>query len=324
MMRSHDESTPSGSTPPEGPQVSVVIPTRDRPALARRAIASALAQRGVEVEVLVVDDGSGEPFIAPADPRVTVLRHELSRGVAAARNAGLEAARAPWVALLDDDDFWAPWKLRVQLDALEAAGAGFAYCSALVVADARAVAVAEALPAADLALGLSRRNPVPAGASNVLVATAAVRQAGGFDVRLRHLADWDLWSRLLQLTGAVACPEALVAYVQHSASMHVADQASVREEARLLRRLHHDGGPITGFDHGVFALFLADGHRQAGRHWTAAGVQALAAIRHGRPGYLVGAARELARATGVVRRPRRIQPPTPDWVVHQWAGPAAP
>ena len=323
-MPGHDEPTRAGSDGPGPVEVSVVVPTHDRPALARRAVASVLAQEGVDVEVIVVDDGSAEPFAGPADPRVTVLRNAAPQGVAAARNAGLAAAHAPWVALLDDDDFWAPRKLRTQLDAAAAAGAGFVCSSALVVVEGRAVSVAEALPADELTRSMRRTNRVPAGASNVLVAAAAMREAGGFDVRLSHLADWDLWSRLLQLTGAATRPEAHVAYVQHPASMHVAARGSVRDEARLLRRLHVGGGPITAFDHGVFALFLADGHRQAGRHWRAAAVQGLAGIRHGRPGYLRGAAGELARATGLNRRPPRTQPDTPDWVHRQWVAPAAP
>jgi hypothetical protein len=323
MIARQEEPTTEGTPQLGSAAVSVIIPTRDRPALARRAVASALAQRGVDVQVIVVDDGSREPFAPPPDPRVAVLRHVTSQGVAAARNAGLHAARAPWVALLDDDDFWAPDKLRVQLSTAAAAGAGFVCCSALVVADARAVAVAEALPATELAQGLRRTNLVPAGASNVLVAADAIKAAGGFDVRLKHLADWDMWVRLLEVTRAASCPQALVAYVQHPGSMHVAARGSLREEARLLRRLHRDGGPITSFDHGVFALFLADGHRQAGRYWTATAVQGLAGLRYGRPAYLRGAAVELARSTGVYRRERRAQPATPEWVRQQWTGQTA-
>lgn len=315
-MAEHDE--PTSSAGPGGAEVSVVIPTRDRPALARRAIASALAQEDVTVEVVVVDDGSQPPFDAPPDPRVAVVRHPTSRGVATARNTGVEAARAPWVALLDDDDFWAPGKLRTQLAVAGASEAGLVCCSALLVAEGRAVSVAEALPADELARGLRRANLVPAGASNVLVAAAALRAAGPFDVRLRHLDDWDMWIRLTSVTELATCPEPLVAYVQHPGGKHVAERASVRQDARMLRRLHAGAGRITAFDRGVYALYVADGLRQAGRPFRAAGVEVLAAVRHGRPGYLRLAAGELARATGLNRRPRRAQPATPDWVRRQW------
>src|SRR4051794_3960548 len=106
---------------PVPPTVSVVIPTRDRPAQLTAAVASALEQRGVDVEVVVVDDGSRgtarEVIAGLAGGPVRILRHEAPRGVSAARNAGIAAAAAPWIALLDDDDLWAPSKLAMQLEA---------------------------------------------------------------------------------------------------------------------------------------------------------------------------------------------------------------
>src|SRR5688500_342442 len=99
----------------DSPEVTVVIPTRDRwNLLERRALRSVLAQEDVRLEVVVVDDGSSEP--APPsierDERVRVVRHETSRGVPAARNTGIGEATAAWTAFLDDDDLWAPRKLR--------------------------------------------------------------------------------------------------------------------------------------------------------------------------------------------------------------------
>src|SRR5687767_3711622 len=87
----------------EHPEVTVVIPTRDRwELLARRGLRSALGQEEVRLEVVVVDDGSAEP--APAsilrDERIRVVRHEASRGVPAARNRGITEASAPWTAFL--------------------------------------------------------------------------------------------------------------------------------------------------------------------------------------------------------------------------------
>ena len=58
------------------PFVCTVIPTRDRPAFVRRAVATALAQTGVDVEVVIVDI---------TDPQVRIVRNRESQGVAAAR-----------------------------------------------------------------------------------------------------------------------------------------------------------------------------------------------------------------------------------------------
>src|SRR4051794_2611310 len=121
------------------PEVSVVIPTKDRCALLRRTLAMVGDQRDVTLEVVVVDDGSTDAtarvLAGWPDDRVRALRHEAARGVAAARNSGLAAARGAWVGFLDDDDLWEPSKLRRQLDAAAAAGARWAYTATLVVDD---------------------------------------------------------------------------------------------------------------------------------------------------------------------------------------------
>jgi glycosyltransferase involved in cell wall biosynthesis len=90
------------------PEATVVLPTRDRPTLARRAIESALAQISANVEVVVIDDGSQVPFPDISDRRVRVVRNPRSTGVCAARNIGLDLARGSWVTFLDDDDELAP------------------------------------------------------------------------------------------------------------------------------------------------------------------------------------------------------------------------
>ncbi len=120
------------------PNVSVIIPTRDRIEQVRRAVASVRGQRHVDLEVVVIDDGS-MPDVAVAleglaDDDLRVVRNARSRGPAGARNVGIDAARARWVAFLDDDDYWAPDKLRCQLDALDAPDARWAWSGAAYVA----------------------------------------------------------------------------------------------------------------------------------------------------------------------------------------------
>ena len=99
--------------------VSVVIPTYHRPDLVMRAVRSALAQTVTEIEVIVVVDGRDEPTCtalrALGDARLRVHVPQRRLGNADARNAGVEFARAEWVAFLDDDDEWLPPKLDAQL-----------------------------------------------------------------------------------------------------------------------------------------------------------------------------------------------------------------
>ncbi|WP_422772849.1 glycosyltransferase family 2 protein [Plantactinospora sp. WMMC1484] len=100
------------------PDVSVVIPTRGRPDLVTRAVRSVLAQTATDLEVIVVVDGpdeqTGEALAAIGDDRLRVVELPESGGAPNARNVGVQAARAPWTALLDDDDEWLPEKLAVQ------------------------------------------------------------------------------------------------------------------------------------------------------------------------------------------------------------------
>jgi glycosyltransferase involved in cell wall biosynthesis len=79
-----------------------------------------------EFEVIVVDDcstdGTSETLRAQNWPRLRVIQHEENKGAAGARNTGFDAAKAPYVALLDSDDEWKPDKLSKQVAVLEEQG----------------------------------------------------------------------------------------------------------------------------------------------------------------------------------------------------------
>lgn len=102
-------------------QVSVVIPTYNRAAFLSEAIDSALAQTGVDLEVIVVDDGSTdstESVVASYDAGLVLYIRQENSGASVARNTGIFAASKPWVALLDSDDVWLPGKLARQFQDL--------------------------------------------------------------------------------------------------------------------------------------------------------------------------------------------------------------
>ncbi|MCW2990272.1 MAG: glycosyl transferase family 2, partial [Solirubrobacterales bacterium] len=99
--------------------ISVVMPVRDGERFLAAALESALGQRDVELELIVVDDGSTDGtarILADAlgDPRTTVI-HQPGCGVAQARNIALAHAHGEFVAFLDSDDVWLPDKLARQL-----------------------------------------------------------------------------------------------------------------------------------------------------------------------------------------------------------------
>ncbi len=97
------------------PVVSVIVPAFNTIDYVDRAVASALGQTLLGIEVIVVDDGSTDGttdvLMALKDPRLVVLRTEDNLGASAARNRALERARAPWIAVLDSDDWYHPRRL---------------------------------------------------------------------------------------------------------------------------------------------------------------------------------------------------------------------
>jgi glycosyltransferase involved in cell wall biosynthesis len=179
-----------------------------------RAVASALAQTVSELEVIVVDDGSDRPAALALhlvdDERLRILRSVANRGVAAARNSALRAARAPIVAQLDADDGWHPDHLEGLLAALEDRRVGLAYANAEVLGHPRGAqrwipqvgsACGQAVQRDDVAHPLTdlhmlyRGNPIPAPA--VAMRTGAARAVGGYPKWLTVGEDHMLYIRLL-------------------------------------------------------------------------------------------------------------------------------
>jgi GT2 family glycosyltransferase len=104
--------------------VSIVVPTYNRAYCLRRTIDSVLTQTYPHFEIVLVDDGSTDNTrelvegMVARDSRIRYFYHP-NAGVCAARNCGLRAAKGDYVALLDSDDVWKPWKLEVQLACLD-------------------------------------------------------------------------------------------------------------------------------------------------------------------------------------------------------------
>ena len=219
------------------PVVSVVIPTQSRCQRLSLALRTALDQDDVDHEVVVVDDGSRDEtprFLARQhDSRLRVVRHDELKGVAAARNAGLAAARGEWVAFLDDDDLWAPDKLAAQLAALHADPAARWCATGSVTVDGDfTITGGKRTPRPSTAARLLRaQNVIPGGGSGVLAARSLLVEVGGFDPRLSLVADRDLWIRLAQRAPLACVDRPLVGYVLHGANLSSAGRGY---EAELL------------------------------------------------------------------------------------------
>ncbi len=117
--------------------VSVIIPTYNRAACIADAVASVLDQDFEDREVIVVDDGSTDDtqeVLKAFGSYIRILRQN-NRGVGAARNAGVAAAKGKWIAFLDSDDIWLPGKLTRQVREAEAVNNVIAHVCDAVITD---------------------------------------------------------------------------------------------------------------------------------------------------------------------------------------------
>lgn len=197
-----------GAGTDRAPRVSVVLPTFGRPDELDRAIATVRAQTWTDWELIIVDDNDpahpdrmrtqARLDAYSVDRRIRRVVHASNRGGAAARNTGIRAARGEWIAFLDDDDEWAPTKLKRQLEAADAANdVGLVYCQIRAVhAASGRVSVYRSEPHKCTQRDLLQRNHI-GGTSCIMVRADALRAVGMFDEALASRQDIDLYVRLV-------------------------------------------------------------------------------------------------------------------------------
>ena len=223
----------------EGPRISVIVRTRDRPHLLAEALESLAAGDYRRAEVVLVNDG-GEPPIVPDGYPLPVVRLDLeqSQGRAAAAQAGVVAATGDYVAFLDDDDLAAPEHLATLAGLVAGAGVRVAYTDA-------AVAVYELGPdgwvCRERRLPYSRDfdpdvlrvdNYIPF--NTLLIERRLFQEAGPFDVTLPFFEDWDFLIRLSALTPFHHLPQVTCEYRHFRGGGHHVFGERPRERADFL------------------------------------------------------------------------------------------
>ncbi len=279
-------SDPAGEA---GRAVTVVIPTRDRRRLLLRTLGTVRAQVEVAIRIVVVDDagrdGSADAVRSLADDRIEIMRHDRSAGVSGARNAGVERVATPWVAFVDDDDLWAPDKLRTQLAALDDHPGAQWSCAGAIPVDAGGVPTGGHPPPAeaDVLPRLLAVNVVPGGGSGLVVATDLVRSVGGFDSGLSNLADWDLAIRLALQSPCATVARPLVGYLVDPGGM-AHDIHRSRRELRLLESRYADERRVRGvvFDWPAWLSYLAYLADNSGRRALSSRLHLEMLLRHRR------------------------------------------
>jgi glycosyltransferase involved in cell wall biosynthesis len=229
-------------------QFSVIIPTRNREFYLADAVASALRQRDVSLEVLVVNDGT-ELSHTFTDARVTVLDNH-QQGAAVARNLAIGQAHGRFIAFLDDDDYW------IDTGHLARAAQTLSETCDFFFADGtlRYVDGRPDRAFAEDADSLSLRHNNTILMSTVCYKREMHRKLGLFDTELPYYYDWDWYLRLAQAGYRFARhPESVVAIRVHPASESARANESARRDnlEKLCRK--HDLGALPLKNHADFA-----------------------------------------------------------------------
>jgi glycosyltransferase involved in cell wall biosynthesis len=222
------------------PRVSVIIPTHSRPGLLPRAVESAKTA-GEDVEVIVVDDASTDATaeVCKSLSGIKYVRLDRNQGVAGARNVGLLASSADFIAFLDDDDLRLPGSLDVQVAALERNMEAAFCCSGALFADRDGRLTGEE--------GLPR---VAAGEEvfwslmqwdfftlplTIVVRRSALLRSGLMRTRLAGIDDWDLWVRLAEIFPVVVVEQPVGIYRRPTPDSGQGSSDFARDALRALR-----------------------------------------------------------------------------------------
>lgn len=307
------------------PAVSVILPTFNRPAYLREAIASVRKQSFDDWELVIADDGSGAEVreylhTLHDPPRIRVLTLEHTGNPPAVRNRALREARGEYVAFLDSDDIWLPDKLQRQLAALRARTDRAWSYTGFTLIDSRgaplAGAEARTCPAIEGAFlePLLRGEPLIMQ-SSVVVRRELLERLGGYDEALRVCGDYELWIRLAQHS-EVGLIETPLLLVRRNAERYFDDVTALAELDRMLAKLQRSAGvahlaALLRARRARVATQLALSQAQGNRRLGALGTLLSSAPRAWRfRSWWIGAARGAAHALlptlllGMMRRRR--------------------
>jgi glycosyltransferase involved in cell wall biosynthesis len=232
--------------------VSVVIPAYNAEGTILEALQSVSAQTASPTEVIVVDDVSQDATlrtIQESGSTCRLIERSENGGPAAARNEGIGAASGEWVAFLDGDDAWLPWRLELQLRLADACPTVAAWCGDTVGLEdgvANAVAPTGMDDASTRGIELNefvRHNPV--ATSTVLVKKSVLDEVGGFDPSFRGPEDFDLWMRIAAVHEIRRVEWPISRYRVHLGSLSMDDRTFLPQVLKVLDKAYSDGGAMT-------------------------------------------------------------------------------
>ena len=271
-----------------GDLISVIIPCYNRERSIERAVRGVLIQTYHNIELIVVDDASTDRSAAIVeaidDPRLRLIRHKKNQGASAARNTGIEAARADLIAFQDSDDNWFPEKLAVQMERFCALPDDYVACFHTKIIYGRDIeggvkrygprrascvpGPGQRIESGDLSEALLWGNFM--GPPTVLLKKPAFHATGGFDHRLKNNNDWDFNLRLSQQGPIAFIDEPLMIVYDSEDGISKRSSASPRSMIVIfgkLRRQGRESRPLARHALTIHRLLLLSGKPRSARRF---------------------------------------------------------
>jgi glycosyltransferase involved in cell wall biosynthesis len=252
------------------PTFSVIMACHNAAPYVQRAIESVVCQTFTDWELIIVDDASQDDsliYIKKAvltDERIKFLSTTANIGAAAARNAAIEIAKGEWLAILDADDVFLPYKLEKQFEIIQQRSSNLVLLGAgcfLINSDglrirSRAYRYSSRSKVLKKALGRPFALKFPPH-SSIVYRKSSFLKVGGFNPIFQRSEDYALWLRLSEIGDISASALPLIEYRFHSTSIsnQISKQGFSQFEygaairvCQLLRNSGHADPSATGND----------------------------------------------------------------------------
>ena len=273
--------------------VSVVIPNYNCLKYLPRAISSALKQKGVRIEIIIIDDGSTDDsliWLKRTERMYNQIRiiSQANKGVIAARNTAIKKANSDYIAFLDADDYWPVDKLAEQLSFMKsrpACGLSFTNYQHVDVGYQDIIDCFsywpeflqhidphdygyQLLPSA--VNRILETNVI--GTSSVMVKKQHIERAGGFDPTLRSAEDWDCWLRIALNSEVAFSNKIAMSYLMRPDSITANRQHRIDAMRDIIERIgHHESVNDTSYQIALTRLMESQGemYRLQNQFYTA-------------------------------------------------------
>lgn len=236
--------------------VDVVIPAFNAEKYIAQTLESVLLQGDLVKSIIVVNDGSSDKtgeivgsFSKTHQDLTITLINQANRGLANARNTGIKAASAPYIALLDADDIWIDAKLRKQLylfNKEQNLGLGAVYCGYTLINEkslpisGKNLIIQPALRG-EVYSRLLTGNFISGSGSSILIKARIFQDVGYFDETLKASEDWDMWLRIAKKYQFDYVDESLVQIRVHASNMQKDFSRMLASELAMLNKFEQNG-----------------------------------------------------------------------------------